>query len=34
MSYFPLTAEQEEWKQRAADLALRVLAPRAVSLLR
>jgi alkylation response protein AidB-like acyl-CoA dehydrogenase len=29
MSYFPLTAEQQEWKDRAADLASRELAPRA-----
>src|SRR5688572_19707405 len=29
MSYFPLTDDQQEWKQRAQDLAERELAPRA-----
>jgi alkylation response protein AidB-like acyl-CoA dehydrogenase len=29
MTYFPLTREQQEWKERAADIAARELAPRA-----
>ena len=29
MSYFPLTAQQQEWKERAADIAQKELAPRA-----
>jgi alkylation response protein AidB-like acyl-CoA dehydrogenase len=29
MSYFPLTPEQQDWKDRATDLAARELAPRA-----
>ena len=29
MNYFPLTKEQQEWQERAADIAARELAPRA-----
>ncbi len=29
MTYFPLTKEQQDWKDRAADIARRELAPRA-----
>ena len=29
MNYFPLTSQQQEWKERAADTALRELLPRA-----
>jgi alkylation response protein AidB-like acyl-CoA dehydrogenase len=29
MSYFPLTKQQQEWQERAADIAARELAPRA-----
>jgi isovaleryl-CoA dehydrogenase len=29
MNYFPLTAEQQEWKERAAEIAQRHVAPRA-----
>ena len=29
MTYFPLTKEQEEWRDRAADIAVKELAPRA-----
>ena len=29
MTYFPLTKEQQEWQEQAADIAARELAPRA-----
>ena len=29
MTYFPLTKQQQEWQERAADIAARELAPRA-----
>ena len=29
MNYFPLTKQQQEWKERSADIAMRELAPRA-----
>lgn len=29
MSYFPLTRQQQEWKERATDIAAREIGPRA-----
>ena len=29
MNYFPLTTEQQEWKDRVAEIAVREIGPRA-----